>query len=185
MGNGGINLHGFQRFAPLLFLALELHGAHIVETVGHFNQNDANILGHGHEHFSEAFHLRLFFAHQLHTGQLGDTLYQVGYGGAELLGNHFMGDGGIFHGVVEQSRHDGVLVQTHFHGDFRRGNDVGHIGVAVFPPLTGVCPGGEFISPADSVEIHGDIGVFDFLFQLQIHGLGFLDCVLRVQFDFI
>ena len=53
MGDGSIDLHGFQGFFPLLFWGLVLHGAHIVQPVGDLDEDDADVLAHRHEHLAK------------------------------------------------------------------------------------------------------------------------------------
>ena len=128
VGQRRIDLHGLQRLCPLFFLALISHGAHIVHPVGDFDEDDADILGHGEQHLAHILHLLVFLAGILHPGQLGHALHQIGHGGAEFFGDVVVAQGGILDNVVQQGRHDGILVQTHLLGDFRRRHAVGHIG---------------------------------------------------------
>ena len=46
-GNRGINFQGFLGDLPLLFLSLKTQGAHIVQSVGQFDQDDPDIIRHG------------------------------------------------------------------------------------------------------------------------------------------
>lgn len=55
VGDGGVNFHRFKRLLPLLFCRLVLHGAHVVRAVGQFDENDADVLGHRHEHLGAGF----------------------------------------------------------------------------------------------------------------------------------
>jgi hypothetical protein len=56
-----------------------------VETVGNFDQHHPDVLGHGHEHLAQGFHLGLLFGGEVGSGQLGDTFHQFSYGGTEEL----------------------------------------------------------------------------------------------------
>ena len=98
-----------------------------MQPVGDLDEDDADVLRHGHEHFAEVFHLLVLAARKLHAGELCNALDDVGDLGAELPGDILVGDGGIFDAVVQQRRHDAVLVEPHLRADLRGGDAVGHI----------------------------------------------------------
>ena len=79
MRDGGVYLHRFKRLLTLLFLCLICHGSHIVQTVGNLYENDADVLGHCHEHLAQIFHLLVFLAGVLHARELRDALNDVGH----------------------------------------------------------------------------------------------------------
>ena len=56
-GKGGEDFHGFAGFLRLLFRLHRLDRAHVVQTVGQFHQDHAQVLGHGHEQLAEVFGL--------------------------------------------------------------------------------------------------------------------------------
>ena len=70
-----VDLHGLQRFFPLLPGGLVLHGTHIVQPVADLNEDHPDVVGHGHEHLAQVLHLLLFLGGVLHPGQLGDPLH--------------------------------------------------------------------------------------------------------------
>ena len=123
-----VNLHGLQGFAALLCRGLVVHGAHIVHTVGNFDEDNADVLGHGHEHLAQVLHLLVFLAGVLHSCQLGNALDNVCHRNAEALGHILVDHVRVLDNIVQQRGHDGVFIQTHIHGYVRRGNAVGHIG---------------------------------------------------------
>ena len=77
--DGGVNLHRLEGLDALLFLALVGHRAHVVQAVGHLDEDDADILGHGQEHLAHVLHLLLFHARVLHARELRDALDNVGH----------------------------------------------------------------------------------------------------------
>ncbi len=85
VGDGGVDLHCLERLLTLLVGGLILHRAHIVRAVGDLDEDDADVLGHGHEHLAQIFHLLLFLARVVDARELGDALDQIGDGGEKRL----------------------------------------------------------------------------------------------------
>ena len=52
-----VDIHCLARFLQLLFGAHMADGAHIVQSVGQFHEDHAQILGHGHEQFAKVLSL--------------------------------------------------------------------------------------------------------------------------------
>ena len=104
--------------------------------VADFNQNDPDILGHGHEHFPQILHLLLFCGGIFDLVELGHTLHQVCYRDAEALGNLLMGGVGVLNGVVEQGGDDGVGVQPQVRHQVGHLQGMGDVGGAVLAELT-------------------------------------------------
>ena len=48
-----------------------------MQAVGNFDEDDADVLRHGHEHLAQIFHLLLFHRRILHARQLCDALDQI------------------------------------------------------------------------------------------------------------
>ena len=74
MGQWRIDLHGLTRNALLLILAQMLEGTHIMQAVCQFDQNDTNILRHGHEHLAMVFRQLLFMGLVLNLPELGHPI---------------------------------------------------------------------------------------------------------------
>ena len=167
--DGGVYLHRFKRFYALLFGGLIGHRAHVVQTVGNLDENDADVLGHGHEHLAQVLHLFVLFAGVLHTGQLRDALDDVRNRRAELAGDVGVGEVRVLNHVVQQRRDYRVLVKPHVDGDVRRGDAVRHIRRAVLAQLPGVRDARHLVCRADAAEIHGMAAVLYLLLKLGIH----------------
>ena len=74
VGEWRIDLHGLTRNALLLILAQMLEGTHIMQAVCQFDQNDTNILRHGHEHLAMVFRQLLFMGLVLDLPELGHPI---------------------------------------------------------------------------------------------------------------
>ena len=89
-------------------LSLQYLRAHIVRAVGDLDEDDADVLGHRHEHLAQVLHLLFFLAGVLHARQLGDALDQVRDRGGELLGDLGIRGGGVLDAVVHEGGLDGL-----------------------------------------------------------------------------
>ena len=82
---------------------------------------------HGQQHLADVFRLAVFAVGELDLVELGDALDDVRDLLAELFGDVFGGDVGVFHRVVQQAGRDRgrVHLQLGQHlGDFERMDDV-------------------------------------------------------------
>ena len=176
VGDGRIDLHGLEGLLLLLGRRLEFHGAHIVQTVCHFDQHHAHVLAHGHQHFAQVFHLLLRLGGKLHAVQLTDAIHQISHGGGEQPAHLFMAGAGILNGVMQQRCHDGFAVQmqlaSHDHGHRQR---MGHIRRSIFAQLTLMGIGSKLVCRADQRKVGaGIIAAYRFL-QLEV---ALFDCHL-------
>ena len=84
-----------------------LESAHIVEAVGEFDDDDADVGDHGKEHLADVLGLVVLAVGEFDLVQLGNALDDV----RDLLAKELFdlrgGDVGIFDGVVEQAGRDG------------------------------------------------------------------------------
>jgi hypothetical protein len=97
-------------------------GAHIVETVGQFDEYDADVGDHGEKHFADIFRLAVFAIGELDFFYFGDAVDDVGDLVAEGVGYLPTGNGGVFNGVVKQAGSDGGGIELHLgedEGDFQ------------------------------------------------------------------
>ena len=176
VGDGGIDLHGLQGLLPLLFRSLVLHGAHIVQPVGHLDEDDTDVLAHGQEHFAQILHLLLRLGGGLHSRQLADPLHNVSNGGGKGLGNVLMGGIGILDGIVEQGGGNGLRVQMQLlRHDLSHRQRMGDEGRAVLAILTPVVLLGKFKGRTDQLKIGAGVILADSVLQtlvllLHVHG---------------
>ena len=60
VGQRRIYVQRFLGDAPALGFGQGIQRAHVVEAVGELDEDDADVLGHGHQHFAEAFGIEVF-----------------------------------------------------------------------------------------------------------------------------
>ena len=135
MGQRGVDIHGLHGLGNLLRRRLELHGAGVVQTVRNFDEDDPDVLAHGHEHLPQILHLLLFQGGILHAGQLGYPLHQLRHHRTKALCYLIVGAGGVFNAIMEQRSQNGVGVQAHFRHNLRHRQGMNDIGRAVLPLL--------------------------------------------------
>ena len=113
VGDRRIDFESFLGDAPAFFARQHLQRAHVVQAVGQFDQDHANVARHGHGHFLEVFRLGFGFGLEVHLGQFADPVDQFGHGFAELRLQRFLGDTGVFDHVMQHRSHQALMVHVH------------------------------------------------------------------------
>ena len=153
MSQWGVYFQGLTSDKALLVTCHMFQGAQVVKAVGEFDENDANVLRHGHQHFTETFRLPFFLAEKLKLAQFRDTGNKCSDFRAEQRGNLFLTRIGIFNGVVQKGACNGHRIHLQFGqngGDFQ---GVGYVRDAGFALLMPVCVSGKFIGLANQVRV--------------------------------
>ena len=73
-----------------------------MQTVGKFNDDDANVLGHGEEHLAQRERLLLVHAVDFDVGELGHAIDELGHRIAKQAGNIGERGLGVLDGIVQQ-----------------------------------------------------------------------------------
>ena len=169
VGDGRVNLHGFQRLLALLVRGLVLHGAHVVGAVGNLDEDDADVPGHGHEHLAQILHLLLFLGGVDHAGELAHALHQIGDGGGKLPGHVLVGHVGVLDGVVQQGGDNGLGVQMQLVGhDLRHGDGMCDVGRAVLALLLAMMLHSIVIGFVDHGEVRAVVITLDGFDQMVV-----------------
>ena len=117
-----------KRFAHNLILSRRRHrieGAHVVESVGDFHQDDANVVAHGEENLLERLRLHRSAVAEDATAHFCHPFDNVRHLFAKEIGDIFAGIVGILHHIVQQSRANGGRSHTHLlTHHLRHGNGV-------------------------------------------------------------
>ena len=186
VGERRIDLHRLHGFGDLLGGRLVLQRPGVVQPVGDLDEDDADVLGHGHEHLAQVLHLLLFHRGILHARQLGDALNKIRHGLAEQAGDLLKTGVGVLQTVVEQSGGDGVGVEADLRHDLRHGQRVNDIRLAGFAQLVFMLFVGVFISPLDDLQIGGGRVAGDRLHHrivMLLFGFHSGSCLLFFQVD--
>ncbi len=153
VGDGGEDLEGLAGDAAALVRAQWAQGAHVVGAVGELDQDDPDILGHGHHHLAKVLGLGLLAIAKLQLVELGYAGNQFGHGVAKLLGQVVLGDGGIFDDVVQHGGHQGFMIEAHVAQDAGHGDRVGDIGFTAGTQLTLVSITGHHIGLPELLDL--------------------------------
>ena len=109
-----------------------------MQTVGEFDDDNANILRHGDEHTPIVFLLLQLFGLKLHAGQLRHAVHQHGDFLAKLAANIVDGVYSVFHHVMQKCRTNRHVPQVHLGediGDVQRVNDISLPALAGLPKV--------------------------------------------------
>ena len=90
----------------LLFFGQILKGAHIVKSVGKFDDDNAQVLCHCDENLAEVLRLRLFPVYKLKFVEFGNALDELDDFVTEFVTELVVGHGSIFQNVVQKRGYD-------------------------------------------------------------------------------
>ena len=150
--DGRIDLHRLERLVALFSLGQVLEGARVVQAVGQLDQDDADVLGHCHEHLAQVLKLLLLLGIAQHA-QAGDAVHQLGDRRAEFVFNLLIAELGVLDAVMQQRRADRIRIQPHLDHDLGYRDRVDDIRLAVFALLPLVRRCGALIGRTDLPDI--------------------------------
>ena len=153
VSNGRINLQSLARDAFATVGGEIFEGAHVVQPVRQFDQDDADIVHHGEQHLAEVLGLLLFGAQELDAADLGDAFDDARHFVAEILANALRGGAGVLKDVVQHARGETGRVQLHARQDQHHFQRVGNERLTGKALLRAVLRGGEIISLREQGEI--------------------------------
>jgi len=148
-----INIAGLLGDAAGLFLIQVMQRAHIVQSVGQLDQQNADILGHGHQHFAEVLRLPRTRRAEFHLRDFREPLDQKSHLCAKQRLQFLRRGQRVFHGVVQQARRNGHLVEPHFGQHAGHLERVHQVGLSREPLLSLVHLGGIHIGPLQQRQV--------------------------------
>jgi hypothetical protein len=150
---GHVDPLGLLRDAPARVLVHVLERAHVVESVGELDHQDADVLRHRDQHLSEVLGLPLLGVLELELRDLGEPLDQEGHLVAEQAPELLHRGERVLHGVVEQARRDRDRVEPHLGQDAGHLERVDQVGLPREPLLPLVDLGREHVGALQQREI--------------------------------
>ena len=168
-GERGIDLHGLAGDALAALGLLDVvQGPHVVQAVGEFDEQDADVLAHGQDELAEVLGLLGAVGLEFEPGQLGDAVDEAADGGAEDLVELGAGDAGVFDDVVEQGGDDAGGVEPVAGEDVGDGEGVGYVGFAVVAGLGAVGLRREDVGGVDLVDVRARVVGADLFGEFEL-----------------
>ena len=152
IGDGGVDFQGFLGDAPAFLARQHFQGAHVVQAVGQLDQDHADVARHGHRHLLEVLRLRLVAGAE-DRRQLGDAVDDFCNFATETSAERFFVDTRVFHHVVQERRHQRLMVHSHLGEDFRDRERMRDVGMSGAPVLTAMRLRGEIVGAANAVDL--------------------------------
>ena len=119
-GDGRVDLQGFGGDTASFVGVHHMQRAHVVQAVGEFHQDHADVPRHCQDHLAQILRLLFRFGLELDLGDFGDAVDQFRHLLAEFRRQLFLGDAGILDHIVQHGRHQRGVVHVHI------GENVGH-----------------------------------------------------------
>ena len=149
--------HGFAQDLVPLVLRHMLDGTAVMQAVGQFDEDHANVIVQGEKDALEILGLQALLGNVRAVGlllivqhvlDLGETVHEGGDLVAETFADVFHGIIRVFHHIVQQRGSNGLVSQADIvHHDARHGNGVQHIGLSAAAPDIAMCIVGELKGP--------------------------------------
>ena len=114
MGKRGIDFHSFFGNALLLVFSKVFQGPHIVQTVRQFDQDNTDVLRHGHEHLAVVFSQLLFVRLVLDLTELGNSIDNHAHIRTKLSFQIVQGRISIFHHIMQETTSYCYSIQLEF-----------------------------------------------------------------------
>ena len=153
IGDGGVDIDGFLGDAAALLGTQHFQRAHVVQTVGQFDEDDANVFRHRQRHLLEVLGLHFGLGAEIQFVEFADAIDQVGHRLAELAGDGLTREAGVFNGVVQHGGHQALMVHVHFLQDAGYGQRVRYVGFAAAAGLAVVGLRRVVVGAPDQVDL--------------------------------
>src|SRR5688572_5517399 len=143
--DGGVDIECLLRDPLLALLRERLESAHIMETVGQFDHDHADIAYHRQQHLADAFGLAFLARIKLHLAQFGYAVYAMRHFIAEKLANLLDLDPGVLNDVMEQAGFESHQIEIHVGQQMRDLKRMQQVRLARVALLAVVERGGKFV----------------------------------------
>jgi hypothetical protein len=114
VGQRSVDFEGFASNASLFFGLEEFKRAHVVETVGKFDDDDAKVGDHGEKHLADVFCLMVFAVCELDFVELGNAFNDVRDLLTEAARDFCGGNVSVFYCIVQKACSDGGGIHFQF-----------------------------------------------------------------------
>jgi len=200
VGDGGIDVQGFARNLILLVGQHGAEGAHVVQTVGYLDEDDADVIVHREQQLLEVLGLCRSAVAEDAARNLGQSIDNLCHLRSEEVLDVLHRIVGVFHHIVQQGSADGGGTQADFgarnlcHGDGVHDIRFARAALHALVRLLGKveCLGDDFYLPAmlagevaiqkvlERLVYHFFVSLFLFQFFIGHHGMGLLFIFLSI-----
>jgi hypothetical protein len=153
VGDGRVHVERLLRDALALFGREVLQRPHVVQPVGEFDDDDADVVHHRQDHLADVLGLRVLLRDFAEVADLGHAVHEVRDFGAEVLVDVFGRGQGVFDDVVQEAGADRDDVHLHLGqnpGDRER---VDEVRLARLAHLILVLAGRKDVSPPQQIKV--------------------------------
>ena len=155
VGERRVDLHRLARDARLLLGGEEAERPHVVEAIDELDDDDPDVLGHGHEHLPDV--LRLLLLHRPRAAELRQLRHAVDEARhltPESLLDVRQGDVGVLGDVVEERGCQGLRVHLELGQLVRHRHGMHDIWLARRPQLALVGAHGQLVGTFQEADVH-------------------------------
>ena len=170
-GKRRIDVQRLLRHLDLPLFGKEVQRPHIMQAVGKFDDDDADILRHRDEYLAEVFRLLFLAGFEDDLVQLRDAGNEFEDLLPEVRADVLLGDGRILYHVVQEGRGDGGAVKPQLHEYLRDGAGVNKIRLSRCALLPAVRLLGIVIGADEHLAVGSRVIVVDHLQSGRTHPL--------------
>ncbi len=135
VGNGDVDIQSLQGNTTTLLRRHHTQCPHIVQSIRQLYQDDPDILGHRQNHLAKTGRLGFGFGAEVDLAQLTHTIHQIGDLLVELLGHLLLAHLGILDNIMEDCRHQTLMVDAHICKNPGHRQRVKYVGLTTFALL--------------------------------------------------
>jgi len=153
LGDRRVDFERLAGDAPALLRVQRAEGAHVVQAIGEFDEDHADVVRHRHQHLLEVLCLRFRVGFEFDLRQLGQAIDDLGDFRPEFRTDALLRDQRVFDDVVQHGRDQGLVVHVHLGqdaGDFER---MLYIGLTALARLPFMRIGAEAVGMPDLADL--------------------------------
>ena len=138
-----IDIHGLLSFLNLFLGSLVSQCTHVVETVGKLDEDDSDVIRHGHEHLTDIVSLLLdlgIVSDHAELGiDLGNAVNEIGDGGAEELAQELHIGRCVLYRIMKKGPRESLCINIEFSKDLGDRDRVDDVHLPRLSSLIPVC----------------------------------------------
>jgi hypothetical protein len=154
-----------------------------MEPVGNLDKDDSDVLGHGHKHLAQVFHLLVFLGRVYDSGQLGYAFDNISYGLSEQLRNLLVSRDSVFNAIVKKTGDNRIFVEAHFRCNLGSGYRMSYKRRTVFSGLAFVRALRKIKRRSEPFPVERRIIGKDSLFEILINSASVIHIITSLSIN--